>query len=164
MNWDNWLEPKNSFIAAVIGFALIKSAGPNSSASAMFNLSLTALSTLNKPTLTWLATISPTDLILRFPRWSISSQVCFPFRISTKVFITSRISSLSRVPFPINSSLPSLLLNFILPTSERSYLSALKNRFSNKQSRSFFSRWFPRSHHSIDFSKSFKWIWSSIWP
>ena len=37
-------------MAAVIGFALIKSAGPNSSASAMFNLSLTALSTLNKPT------------------------------------------------------------------------------------------------------------------
>ena len=53
--------------------------------------------------------------------------------MSTRVFITSKISSLSRVPFPTNSSLPSRLLNFILPTSERSYLSALKNKFSNRR-------------------------------
>ena len=133
INWDNWLEPKNSFIAAVTGFAFIRSDGPKPSVSATFNLSLTALSTLKSPTLTWLATISPTDLILLFPKWSISSQFCFPFLISTSVFITSKISSLHKIPSPDNSSLANLLLNFILPTPERSYFSGLKNKFSNKR-------------------------------
>ena len=47
-------------------------------------------------------------------------------------FITQRISSISRIPgVSLIDSIFSLRLNFILPTSERSYLSALKNRFWN---------------------------------
>ena len=63
----------------------------------------------------------------------MSSQFCFPFLISTRVFITSMMSSLERTPSPISSSFPNLLLNFILPTSDKSYLSALKNKFSNRR-------------------------------
>ena len=37
------------------------------------------------------------------------------------------------IPSPTSSSLPRRLLNFILPTPERSYLSALKNKFSNNR-------------------------------
>ena len=53
--------------------------------------------------------------------------------MSTKVFITSRISSLHKIPSPISSSLANLLLNFILPTAERSYFSGLKNKFSKSK-------------------------------
>ncbi len=42
------------------------------------------------------------------------------------------ISSLLSVPVPSVSALLSDLLNFILPTGERSYLSEEKNKFSNK--------------------------------
>ena len=68
MNCESWLDPKNSLIAAVTGFAFIRSCGPSSSASAMLSLSLTALSTLIKPTLNWFAVISPTDLTLLLPK------------------------------------------------------------------------------------------------
>ena len=68
MNCESWLEPKNSLMAAVTGLALIKSCGPNSSASALLNLSLTALSTLIRPTLNWLAVISPTERTRRLPK------------------------------------------------------------------------------------------------
>ena len=135
MNWDNWLEPKNSFIAAVTGFALIKSCGPSSSASAMLNLSLTALSTLISPTLNWFAVISPTDLTLLLPRWSISSTISWPSRILTMPFMTSIMSCLSRIcGFSFFESSFNLLLNFILPTSERSYLSSLKNKLLKRVS------------------------------
>ena len=135
MNCDNWLDPKNSLIAAVTGLALIKSWGPSSSASAMLNLSLTALSTLINPTLNWFAVISPTDLTLLFPRWSISSTISWPSRIFTIPFITSMMSCLSKIwGFSFLSSNFNLLLNFILPTSDKSYLSSLKNRLLNSVS------------------------------
>ena len=132
MNWDNWLDPKNSLIAAETGLALIKSCGPKSSASAVVNLSLTALSTRIKPILYWFETISPTDLTRLLPKWSMSSTCSLPFLIATRVFNESTMSSLSRTLFPSIEGLPNLLLNFILPTSDRSYLSGLKNRLWNK--------------------------------
>ena len=135
MNWESWLDPKNSLMAAVTGFAFIRSWGPSSSASAILSLSLTALSTLISPTLNWLAVISPTDLTLLLPKWSISSTISWPSRILTMPFITSIMSWSSRIcGFSFSVSSLSLLLNFILPTSERSYLSSLKNKLLNKVS------------------------------
>ena len=50
-------------------------------------------------------------------------------------FITSIMSSLSRIlGLSLEDSSFNLLLNFIRPTSERSYLSWLKNKFSNNVS------------------------------
>ena len=50
----------------------------------------------------------------------------------TMPFMTSIMSSLSKIlGLSFSESSLSLLLNFILPTSDKSYLSWLKNRFSN---------------------------------
>ena len=98
----------------------------------MLSLSLTALSTLINPTLNWLAVNSPTDLTLLFPRWSMSSTLSCPSLILTIPFMTPKMSSASKMPgTSFTESIFNLLLNFILPTSERSYLSGLKNRFWN---------------------------------
>ena len=48
------------------------------------------------------------------------------------VFKTLRMSSFVRIDIPFSESVPILLLNFILPTSERSYRSGLKKRLVNK--------------------------------
>src|SRR5690606_29966184 len=53
MNWDSWLEPKNSFTAAATGLALIRSCGIRPSLSAMDRRSLTARSTRTRPTRNW---------------------------------------------------------------------------------------------------------------
>ena len=51
--------------------------------------------------------------------------------MATRVLSVFKISSSLRILSPCNSSIPSLLLNFILPTAERSYLSGLKKRLLN---------------------------------
>ena len=132
MNCDNWLVPKNSFNVAVIGFELTISFGWSFSAnSIVVILSLTAFSTLTRPTLNMFSTISPTHLTLRLPKWSMSSTESDPFLILISVFNTSKISSFDRVVSPSIFSLPTLELNFILPTSDKSYLSVDWNKFVN---------------------------------
>ena len=118
--------------AAVIGFALIRSEGLYPSVSAIPSLSFTALSTLTSAILSWLAVISPTDLILLFPRWSISSTESLPFLISTNFFNTVTMSSFVRTYVLDLSSIFNLQFSFIRPTSDRSYLSSEKNRLLNK--------------------------------
>ena len=48
------------------------------------------------------------------------------------------MSSLFSTPAPVISSRPTLLLNFIRPTGDRSYRSVLKNRFANRFSAASF--------------------------
>ena len=43
------------------------------------------------------------------------------------------MSSLHNTPSPTSSSFASLLLNFILPTADKSYFSGLKNKFSKSK-------------------------------
>ena len=73
MNWDSCELPKNSFIAAATGLMLISAWGVIPSWSWIVILSLTTLSILDNPILNWFCKSSPTDLILLFPKWSISS-------------------------------------------------------------------------------------------
>ena len=62
----------------------------------------------------------------------MSSTLPCPFLIDTNVFKVFKISSSLKILLPSRSSIPNLLLNFILPTADRSYLSALKNKLLNK--------------------------------
>ena len=65
----------------------------------------------------------------------MSSTISCPSLISTIPFITSMMSALSKIfGVSFSSSILSLRLNFILPTSERSYLSELKKRLLNNVS------------------------------
>ena len=48
------------------------------------------------------------------------------------------MSSFDKIELPLSELTLILLLNFILPTSERSYLSSLKNKFVNKFSEASF--------------------------
>ena len=68
MNWESWLEPKNSFTTAETGFALMISWGISPSDSARLSRSLTARSSRTSPILNWFSTISPTLRTLRLPR------------------------------------------------------------------------------------------------
>ena len=68
MNCDNWLEPKNSLIAATIGFGLTNVLGVRELASQIVILSRTILSNLFNPTRTWFCSNSPTDLTLLLPK------------------------------------------------------------------------------------------------
>ena len=132
MNCDNWLEPKNSFMAAATGFALIMSWGIKPSESAILKRSFTARSTRTSPTRNWFSAISPTERTRRLPKWSISSTEPNPFLIPTKVLTTSTISSVTSTEAPTVSGRPSRRLNFMRPTAERSYRSGEKNRLENK--------------------------------
>jgi len=68
MNWDSWLEPKNSLMAAETGLALIISWGIRLSDSARLRRSFTARSTRTSPTRNWFSAISPTERMRRLPR------------------------------------------------------------------------------------------------
>src|SRR6267142_2460128 len=92
MNCDSCEEPKNSLIAAEIGFALIRSCGMRFSDSACESLSFTALSTLTRPARNWFSASSPTERTRRLPRWSMSSISPRPLRSSTRMRITSTMS------------------------------------------------------------------------
>ena len=110
----------------------MRSCGISPSDSARLNLSLTARSTRIRPSRNAFSAISPTDLTRRFPRWSISSTVSWPFLIFIKHLRTSMISSFDSVPSPSSSTRDRRRLNFIRPTAVRSYLSGEKNRLENK--------------------------------
>ena len=132
MNWDNGEVPKNSLRQAAIGFALIKSWGITESISTEAIFSLIALSILINPILNWFSTSSPTDLSLRFPRWSMSSTSPFPsFRSSICLTIVTMSSFLRTVNLG-SQSRSILAFIFTRPVSERSYLVWLKNRLPNK--------------------------------
>ena len=120
MNWESWLEPKNSLITAETGFALISSWGIRVSASARLRRSFTARSTRTSPTRNWFSAISPTLRMRRLPRWSMSSIVPLPSLMSMSTFSTSMMSARESVPGPSISSRPTRRLNFIRPTADRS--------------------------------------------
>src|SRR3989454_460235 len=100
MNCDSWLEPKNSLIAAEMGFALMRSCGMRFSDSACDRRSFTARSTRTKPARNWFSASSPTERTRRLPRWSMSSISPRPLRSSTRIPTTARISSFDSVPRP----------------------------------------------------------------
>ncbi len=60
MNCDSWLVPKNELITEDRVLALIRSIGLNCSLSRTFILSRIVLAILERPTLNWLASCSPT--------------------------------------------------------------------------------------------------------
>ena len=92
MNCDNCELPKNSFNEATKGFVFNKFNGVNVSESCKVILSLTILSILERPTLNWFCNNSPTDLILLFPKWSISSTVPSSYVKLIKYSIDATIS------------------------------------------------------------------------
>jgi hypothetical protein len=92
MNCESCDEPKNSFTAAATGLALIRSCGVKPSASASDRRSLTARSTRTRPMRNTFSAISPTERTRRLPRWSMSSTVPRPLRISMSTLMTSRMS------------------------------------------------------------------------
>ena len=75
MNWESWLLPKNSFMAAMTGLLLIRSWACTGllGSCAMLNFSLMARCTRTRPTRKPFSRSSPTDRTRRLPRWSMSS-------------------------------------------------------------------------------------------
>ncbi len=120
MNCESCEEPKNSFTAAATGLALIISCGISGSDSAMVRRSLTARSTRTSPTRNAFSAISPTERTRRLPRWSMSSTLPLPLRMSISTLSTSRMSSLDSTPEPSISLRPTRRLNFMRPTADRS--------------------------------------------
>ncbi len=76
MNWDSWLEPKNSLMAATTGRALISEAAVTVLGSEMVIRSLMIRSIRIRPMRNWFWSSSPTGLTRRLPRWSMSSAIC----------------------------------------------------------------------------------------
>ena len=68
MNWDSWLEPKNSLIAATNGLGLTKDAGVRASTSETVIRSRMILSRRFSPTRTWFCSNSPTERTRRLPK------------------------------------------------------------------------------------------------
>ena len=97
MNCDNWDEPKNSFNEATNGLVFNKFNGVKVSESCKVILSLTILSILDKPTLNWFWRSSPTERILLFPKWSISSREPSSYVKLIKYSIDATISWTVRV-------------------------------------------------------------------
>src|ERR1051326_2376152 len=77
MNWDSCEDPKNSRIAAMTGFALIRSCGIAVAISWYTDIfSLMARSIRTRPMRNWFSSSSPTERTRRLPRWSMSSTSC----------------------------------------------------------------------------------------
>ena len=119
MNCDSCELPKNSLIAAEIGFALIRSCGSRFSLSAWPRRSFTARSTRTRPERNWFSASSPTERTRRLPRWSMSSISPRPLRSSTRILMTAMMSSLVSVAGPVSSVRPTRRLNFIRPTGRQ---------------------------------------------
>ena len=73
MNWDSWLVPKNSLIAATTGRMLIRVCGVIASTSWVVIRSRTTRSIRDRPTRIWFWISSPTVRRRRLPKWSMSS-------------------------------------------------------------------------------------------
>ena len=78
MNWESWLEPKNSLIVATMGLMEMRSWGLIVSASFSDIRSLAILSMRVKATFSWLVSSSPTERTRLLPRWSMSSTFISP--------------------------------------------------------------------------------------
>ena len=127
INCESWDVAKKSFKDVVIGFAFIKSWGIADSISKKVDIfSFTVLSILKRPILNWFSTSSPTDLTLRFPKWSISSTSPLPSLKSSMNLIIATMSAVSKIVFFGLVFKSNFELSFTLPTSDKSYLSFLK--------------------------------------
>ena len=111
MNCDNCDEPKNSFKDATKGLVFKRFNGVKVSESCRVILSLTILSILDKPTLNWFCNNSPTERILRFPKWSISSRVPSSYVRFIKYSIPATISCIVIVLCVSGKFKPSFLFN-----------------------------------------------------
>ena len=73
MNWESWLPPKNSFMAADTGRMLIRALGVALSISWIVIRSRTTRSMRSSPMRNAFWISSPLARMRRFPRWSMSS-------------------------------------------------------------------------------------------
>ena len=97
MNWDSWLEPKNSLIVATTGLMEIRSWGRMVSASFRDMRSLAMRSMRVKATFRWLVSSSPTERMRRLPRWSMSSTFFSPMYTWIRKIMVLKMSSGMRV-------------------------------------------------------------------
>ena len=74
MNWESWLVPKNSLIAATTGRMLISVCGVIASTSCVVMRSRTTRSMRDRPMRTWFWISSPTERMRRLAKWSWSSS------------------------------------------------------------------------------------------
>ncbi len=74
MNWESWLVPKNSLIAATTGRMLIRVCGVIASTSWVVIRSRTTRSMRDNPMRTWFWISSPTERMRRLAKWSWSSS------------------------------------------------------------------------------------------
>ena len=156
MNCDSWLEPKNSLIAAATGFALIMSCGIKPSLSASDSRSFTARSTRIRPTRNWFSAISPTERTRRLPRWSISSTVPLPLRMSISVRSTSMMSS--RVQHARADDLFAAETTVELHAADLRQVVALRGeeQIVEQVLCGFLRRRLSRTHHAIDLHQRFQ--------
>jgi len=76
LNWESWLRPKNSRMAASRGRLLMSLAGVAVSGLPITIRSRTPRASRASPTRNWSARSSPTVRMRRLPRWSMSSTSC----------------------------------------------------------------------------------------
>ena len=74
MNWESWLVPKNSLMAATTGRMLISEVGVMDSTSWVVIRSRTTRSIRDSPMRSWFWMSSPTDRMRRLAKWSWSSR------------------------------------------------------------------------------------------
>ena len=70
MNWESWLVPKNSLMAATTGRMLMSVWGVIASTSCVVMRSRTTRSMRDRPMRTWFWISSPTERMRRFAKWS----------------------------------------------------------------------------------------------
>src|SRR5437899_638266 len=93
MNWESWLDPKNSLMAATTGRALISEAPVTVAASQMVMRCLMIRSMRIRPMRNWFCSSSPTARTRRLPRWSMSSASPTPLsRLMSFFMIASKLS------------------------------------------------------------------------
>ncbi len=121
MNCDSCEEPKNSLIAAMTGFELIRSCGIAESMSWWTDIfSLIARSMRTRPMRNWFSSSSPTARTRRLPRLSMSSTRPTSFCRRSRYSMTRKKSSADKVFWSTGTSVSSLMLNLKRPTREKS--------------------------------------------
>ena len=95
MNWESWLPPKNSFIAATTGRMLMRAFGVALSISWIVIRSRTTRSMRSRPMRNAFWISSPSARMRRLPRWSMSSLGWSPrlhsMRLPTMAAMSSRV-------------------------------------------------------------------------
>ena len=74
MNWESWLVPKNSLMAATTGRTLMSDWGVMASTSWVVMRSRTTRSMRDRPMRTWFWISSPIERMRRLAKWSWSSR------------------------------------------------------------------------------------------